>query len=69
VWVRGHVVRGFIGGLIAGIGIALLFQQLDVWVLNTGTAIVLPVGLAILFAARAWMGRPYRVLLGPPTAG
>jgi putative component of membrane protein insertase Oxa1/YidC/SpoIIIJ protein YidD len=61
VWAHGHPVAGFISGLIAGIGIAVLLQQFALWPLTIVTAIVFPVVVAVLCALRAYLGRPYTV--------
>lgn len=59
VWKRGHPVWGFISGLLFGIGGSVFLQQRAFWVLDIWTAIVLPVGIAVLVAIRARIGRPY----------
>jgi len=60
-WKRGHPVLGFIFGLLLGVGVTVVLQQESVWTLDIWTGIVLPVGIAILAAMRARIGRPYRV--------
>jgi hypothetical protein len=59
-WVSGKTFAGFRGGLFLGIGVALLFHQMSWWVLDVNTLVVLPVLSGLLFAGRAWLGRPYR---------
>lgn len=61
VWKRGHTVLGFFSGLLFGLGGTVFLQQQAVWILDIWTAIVLPLGLAILVAVRARIGRPYLV--------
>jgi putative component of membrane protein insertase Oxa1/YidC/SpoIIIJ protein YidD len=60
VWVRAHPIGGFFSGLVAGLGMAILGQQLSMWTLTILTAIVLPVVIALLCAVRAWKGKAYK---------
>jgi putative component of membrane protein insertase Oxa1/YidC/SpoIIIJ protein YidD len=60
-WRRGHPVRGFIGGLFTGLGLAVLMQQRGYWVLTWQNAIAFPLVLALVFGWRGWRGRPFRV--------
>lgn len=59
VWKRGHPIAGFFSGLLLGLGGTVLLQQQAVWILDIWTAVVLPLGVAILVAVRAHIGRPY----------
>ncbi|MDJ0925595.1 MAG: hypothetical protein QNJ77_13635 [Acidimicrobiia bacterium] len=59
-WAHGKPIRGFWGGLLLGVGVALVFHQLSWWVLDVNTLVVLPVLSGLLFAGRAWLGQPYR---------
>ena len=61
IWAKGHPIAGFISGLLAGLGLAVLAQQFGLWPLTIITAIVFPVLVAILCAARARLGRPFKV--------
>jgi hypothetical protein len=45
---RGRPVRGAIGGLIMGLGLALLLQQAGVWPLDPVSVYGLPLVLAII---------------------
>ena len=61
IWVRAHPIGGFFSGLIAGLGIGVLGQQFSMWPLSIVTAIVVPVGVALLCTLRAWKGKPYKI--------
>lgn len=63
---RGRVIRGFIGGLLLGIGAALLLHQFDVWTLDLNQGLVFPVLVAVLTAIRAGVGGWY--FATPPPA-
>ena len=59
-WVRGRTITGFFGGLLAGLGIALVLHQFDIWGAAEETVLFFPVALALLGAIRGWWGRAYR---------
>ncbi len=59
-WASGKPFAGFRGGVLIGLGVALLFHQLAWWVLDVNTVVILPVLSGLLFAGRAWLGQPYR---------
>ena len=59
-WVRGRPITGFFGGLFAGLGIALVLHQFDIWGAAEETMLFLPGVLAVLGALRGWWGRAYR---------
>jgi hypothetical protein len=61
VWVRGRPVLGVISGLFCGIGLAVAAQQLGWTTLNVISAIVFPLGVAVIGGVRGWRGRPWRV--------
>jgi putative component of membrane protein insertase Oxa1/YidC/SpoIIIJ protein YidD len=70
-WRRGHPVRGFVGGLFAGLGLAVLMQQLGYWILTWENTIAFPLVLALASGWRGWRGRAFRVTYAPranPTA-
>lgn len=67
VWLRGRPVVGFFGGLLMGLGIALVLHQLDVWPLDTTQGLAFPVAAAVLWAIRGWIGRAFLVV-SPTTA-
>jgi putative membrane protein insertion efficiency factor len=60
-WAHGHPIAGFISGLLAGIGIAIVLQQFALWPLDVVTAIVFPLVVAVLCGVRAYLGTPYDV--------
>lgn len=66
VWVHGRVLRGFIGGFLFGVGLALVLHQLDVWPLDLTQALVFPVMVGIASAARAYIGSAFTVVPPPP---
>jgi putative component of membrane protein insertase Oxa1/YidC/SpoIIIJ protein YidD len=59
---RGHPVRGFLGGLLAGWGIAIAGQQQGYWILTLLNALVLPLALAVVFGWRGWRGRAFTLV-------
>ena len=61
VWVRGHPVLGFISGLFAGVGTTVALQQFGVYPLTVMSAIVAPLGVAVLGALRALRGTAWKV--------
>jgi hypothetical protein len=65
-WVRGRVVRGFLGGLFLGVGVALLLHQFDIWTLDLMEGLVFPLAVAVVSAVRAWVGSAYQAI--PPAA-
>jgi hypothetical protein len=58
--VRGRPITGFFGGLLAGLGVALVLHQFDVWGAAEETMLFFPLVLALLGALRGWWGRAYR---------
>jgi uncharacterized protein len=60
-WGHGHTGLGFFSGFIAGAGATVLAQQYAVWPLTMTTGIGLPLAFGGLAAARAYLGRPYKV--------
>ncbi len=56
---RGHPIRGFLGGLVAGLGGTVFMQQRGYWLLDTQTVVILPLALAVLFGYRGWRGRAF----------
>lgn len=65
---RGHPVRGFISGLLAGLGATVFMQQRGYWVLGWENAVGLPIALALLFGWRGWRGKAFRVTSTPRAA-
>lgn len=63
---RGRIIRGFIAGLLLGIGAALLLHQFDVWTLDLNQGLVFPLLVAVLTAIRAAVGSSYYVTPPPP---
>jgi hypothetical protein len=61
-WVRGRTFLGLVGGLLTGLGLALVLHQFDLWALSDTTFVYLPVALAVLGAIRGWWGRAYRLV-------
>jgi hypothetical protein len=61
IWVRGHAVRGFVSGLVAGLGFTVAMQQYGQYPFTLGTAVGVPLVIAVLGALRAWWGRPWKV--------
>ena len=59
-WAGGKPFAGFRAGVLIGLGTALVVHQLGWWVLDVNTLVVLPLLAGVLFAGRAWLGRPYR---------
>lgn len=57
---RGHPVRGFMCGLLAGLGATVFMHQQGYWLLTWLTAFGLPLALAVLFAVRGWRGKAFR---------
>ena len=67
VWVHGRVVRGFIGGLLLGLGAALILHQLNLWPLDLAQGMVFPLLVAVASAVRAYIGAAF--IVTPPAAG
>lgn len=59
MWVRGRPVRGLIGGLLLGVGSAIVLQQFAVLALDS-QALMGVAGVAVVTAGRAWVGTPYK---------
>jgi hypothetical protein len=64
VWYRGKPVRGFFGGLVMGLGIALLGLNFKLYPLDDPMFTYFPLGSAVLCAARAYFGEAYKVEVG-----
>jgi hypothetical protein len=62
VWLRGRPVGGFFGGLLMGLGIAVVLHQLDVWPLDTTQGLAFPLATGVLWAIRGWIGRAFLVV-------
>lgn len=54
---RGHRIRGAVSGLVAGLGIAILFQQFAIVPLTTLILVALPVGMALVGVGIGWPRR------------
>ena len=67
VWVHGRVVRGFFGGLLLGLGAALILHQLNVWPLDLTQGLLFPLAVAVASAIRAYIGAAFVVT--PPARG
>ena len=61
VWVRGRPVLGFVGGLVFGLGVALILLVFNVWALSDLTFFVFPLATAVIGGIRGAIGRAYRV--------
>ena len=59
-WVAGRPVMGFFSGLVAGLGVTLALQQFGYWPLTILTAVVFPLGIAVVGALRAWRGTAFK---------
>jgi hypothetical protein len=66
-WVRGRPVRGLLGGLVLGLGSAIVLQQFAVLALDS-QALLGVAGVAVVTAARAWVGTPYKRNIATVTA-
>ena len=60
IWVHGRPITGFFGGLFAGLGVALILHQFDLWGASEETMVFMPAVFALLGAVRGWWGRAYR---------
>lgn len=67
IWVKGSAVGGFFGGLLLGLGIALLCQQFAISALDRG-ALAFLVAAAVLGAVRGWRGRAFTTRPVEPAA-
>ncbi len=67
MWVRGRLVKGLIGGLLMGLGTAIVLQQFAVLALDS-QALMGVAGVAVVTAARAWLGTPYKPAAASATA-
>jgi putative component of membrane protein insertase Oxa1/YidC/SpoIIIJ protein YidD len=65
VWRRGHPVRGFLGGLVAGWGLVVFLQQRGYTYFTWRNVILYPLILAIVGGWRGWRGRAFRVTARP----
>jgi hypothetical protein len=61
VWLRGRPVGGFFGGLLLGLGLALIVHQFGVWPLDTTQGLAFPLASAVLWAVRGGIGRAFTV--------
>ncbi len=61
VWVRGRPIRGFIGGLFFGLGVALIAHAFKFVPFDDVMFSFFPLGSAVLFGLRAYLGTAYRV--------
>ena len=59
---RGHPVRGFVSGVIAGLAITIVAQQQGFWYLTVPNVVILPLALGLLFGWRGWRGRAFKVI-------
>ncbi len=59
IWHHGRPIRGFIGGLLIGIGGLLILHQFGLIVLEMPLVIVIPLLIAAGGAVRGWFGTPY----------
>ena len=67
-WERGNPLRGAAAGLLLGFGATLVLTQFGAIALSGATLLVGIFLGAIVGAARAWIGTPYRASDGPGTA-
>ncbi len=67
-WERGNPLRGAAAGLLLGFGATLVLTQLGAVALSGATLLVGIFLGAIVGAARAWIGTPYRAADGPGAA-
>lgn len=68
VWLRGKPVRGFFGGLLFGLGVALVAHAFKIVPFDDSMFTYFPLGSAVLFALRAHFGSAYRVEVGEGNA-
>jgi hypothetical protein len=61
VRLHGHPIAAFFWGLLLGLGIGVLGWQDARWTLNLGSIVVLPLVVAAVAAAFAWVGWGYRI--------
>ncbi|MGH2729231.1 MAG: hypothetical protein ACRDJI_01335 [Actinomycetota bacterium] len=59
VWLRGRPVGGVFGGLLMGLGLALIIHQFGVWPLDTTQGLAFPLASAVLWAVRGGIGRAF----------
>lgn len=64
VWLGGRPVRGFVGGLLFGLGVALVAHALKIAPLGDSMFTYFPLASAVLFAVRAKVGSAYRAEVG-----
>jgi hypothetical protein len=61
VWLKGRTGSGFFGGLLMGLGLALIIHQFGVWPLDTAQGLAFPLASAVLWAVRGRIGRAFLV--------
>lgn len=67
IYVHGHTVAGFFSGLILGLALSIMLQQLGILAFSIWTLVALPVLTALIVAIRARVGRAWRIETGPAT--
>jgi hypothetical protein len=60
LWQRGNPLRGAAAGLLLGFGATLVLTQFGAVALSGGTLLIGIILGAMVGAARAWIGTPYR---------
>jgi putative component of membrane protein insertase Oxa1/YidC/SpoIIIJ protein YidD len=61
IWRRGHLARGFFGGLTMGLGLTVFMQQRGYWLLTWVDVIAFPLALAVVLGWRGWKGKAFIV--------
>ncbi len=69
LWIKGKPVRGFFGGLVFGLGVALVAHAFKLVAFEDRMFTYWPLATAILFAVRGQLGSAYRAVIGEPVAG
>ncbi|MBK5306941.1 MAG: membrane protein insertion efficiency factor YidD [Frankiaceae bacterium] len=64
-WRRGHTVRGFLGGVLAGLGLTLFLQQRGYVYLTWQNTIVFPLLLGLIAGWRGWRGKAFIIPTAP----